>query len=261
MSKDDRDREQHRALSRRKALGHLGIIGGIAGAGAYAALAPPNWPGSLSDPDGERGKPIEIAHRLPEGGFAVAPSKMAADLGVARGTRVDAMVRSAVDAIGGIRRFVSSGDTVVIKPNVAFGRAAALGATTQPRCARGASFASSKKVAPRRFASRTIPSNRQKTASRAAESAPQRSMPVPVSFCRAPAPSRIFTSPGRRGSKSGPFFWQPFRGADKVIGVSPVKDHNLCRASMTTKKLVRAARRAPQPVSPGHPRHHRRPSR
>jgi uncharacterized protein (DUF362 family) len=32
-----------------------------------------------------------------------------------------------------------------------------------------------------------------------------------------------------------PFFWRPFRGVTKVIGVAPVKDHNLCRASMTTK--------------------------
>src|SRR5690606_29165122 len=32
-----------------------------------------------------------------------------------------------------------------------------------------------------------------------------------------------------------PFFWRPFLGANKVIGVAPVKDHNLCRASMTTK--------------------------
>ena len=32
-----------------------------------------------------------------------------------------------------------------------------------------------------------------------------------------------------------PFFWRPFEGANKVIGVSPIKDHNLCRASMTTK--------------------------
>src|SRR5204862_5582772 len=32
-----------------------------------------------------------------------------------------------------------------------------------------------------------------------------------------------------------PFFARPFRGATKVIGVAPVKDHNLCRASLTTK--------------------------
>ncbi len=34
--------------------------------------------------------------------------------------------------MGGIRRFASSGDVVVLQPDVAFERAAALGATTDP---------------------------------------------------------------------------------------------------------------------------------
>jgi uncharacterized protein (DUF362 family) len=41
--------------------------------------------------------------------------------------------------------------------------------------------------------------------------------------------------PGAKWIENWPFFWNPFRGADKVIGVAPVKDHNLCGASMTTK--------------------------
>src|SRR5204862_4478581 len=53
-------------------------------------------------------------------------------LGVARGARVAAMVRGAVDGIGGIGRFIQRGDVVVIKPNVAFERPAILGATTHP---------------------------------------------------------------------------------------------------------------------------------
>ena len=32
-----------------------------------------------------------------------------------------------------------------------------------------------------------------------------------------------------------PFFYRPFRGVEKVIGIAPIKDHNLCHASMTTK--------------------------
>jgi uncharacterized protein (DUF362 family) len=41
--------------------------------------------------------------------------------------------------------------------------------------------------------------------------------------------------PGATWIAEWPFFFRPFRGAHKVIGVAPVKDHNLCRASMTTK--------------------------
>jgi uncharacterized protein (DUF362 family) len=42
-------------------------------------------------------------------------------------------------------------------------------------------------------------------------------------------------TPGATWIENWPFFYRPFQGATKVIGVAPVKDHNLCRASMTTK--------------------------
>jgi uncharacterized protein (DUF362 family) len=41
--------------------------------------------------------------------------------------------------------------------------------------------------------------------------------------------------PGATWIERWPFFWRPFGGVTKVIGVAPVKDHNLCAASMTTK--------------------------
>ena len=41
--------------------------------------------------------------------------------------------------------------------------------------------------------------------------------------------------PGAKLIEHWPFFWRPFIGATKVIGVAPVKDHNLCGGSMTTK--------------------------
>ncbi len=232
--KDANGRTEYATLSRRKALRHLGVIGGIAGAGAYAALAPSSWPGSLADPDGERGKPIEIAHRLPEGGFAVESNSHAGDLGIARGLNAAALVRSAVGSIGGINRFISPGETVVIKPNVAFGRAAALGATTNPEVLAAlihlVKEAGASEV---RVADNPIESPQDcfiRTGIRAAslEAGARVYLPSPGAF-------ENINVPGATWLESWPFFWQPFRGADKVIGVSPVKDHNLCRASMTTK--------------------------
>ena len=46
---------------------------------------------------------------------------------------------------------------------------------------------------------------------------------------------RLLETPGATHIARWPFFWRPFAGVTKVIGVAPVKDHNLCRASMTTK--------------------------
>ena len=62
----------------------------------------------------------------------MAASATAAQIGIARGKDLAAMVRASVDAVGGMGRFISKGDIVVVKPNVAFERSAALGATTHP---------------------------------------------------------------------------------------------------------------------------------
>jgi uncharacterized protein (DUF362 family) len=52
-----------------------------------------------------------------------------------------------------------------------------------------------------------------------------------------PSPSSFETLevPGAKLIARWPFFYRPFHGVDKVIGVAPIKDHNLCHASMCTK--------------------------
>src|SRR5262249_12856061 len=72
------------------------------------------------DPYGLNAREAKPRLALPAGGYAVAPNKMLPALGVATGQNVDRLVRGAVDAIGGIQRFIKTGDVVVVKPNVAF---------------------------------------------------------------------------------------------------------------------------------------------
>ncbi len=224
----------HRLLERRALLKQGAAIAGLTAVGGWAAVAPPDWPLSLRDPDGERGKPVTTVRHLPKGGYAVAASPTAAALGIARGTRVDAMVRAAVDGIGGIGRFVRKGDVVLIKPNVAFERPAALGATTNPdvltalaRLVREAG-ASEVRVAdnPIESAESCFAKSGIRKATHAAGA--RLFLPTRGSF-------ETLRVPGATWIEQWPFFWHPFRGVTKVIGVSPVKDHNLCRASMTTK--------------------------
>src|SRR5438093_6445519 len=95
---------------RRKFLVQAGTVAAATLGAGYVSLAPPRWPLSLRDPDGERGKPRTPALQLPKGGFAIVPSPVLPYLGVAHGARVPAMVRGAIDAIGGIGRFVQRGD-------------------------------------------------------------------------------------------------------------------------------------------------------
>ena len=54
-------------------------------------------------------------------------------LAVAKGTSASSNVQRAVAAVGGMRRFVHSGDTVVIKPNICAARTPQYAATTNPQ--------------------------------------------------------------------------------------------------------------------------------
>jgi uncharacterized protein (DUF362 family) len=225
---------QAEQVRRRTFLKQAGLVAGLAAGAGWAALSPPGWPLSLRDPDGERGKPRRQILRLPANGYAVAPSATASVLGIARGQRVDAMVRAAVDAIGGIGRFVQRGDIVVIKPNVAFERAAALGATSSPEVIdaliRLVREAGAEEV---RVADNPIESPEAcfaRSGVRKASLAAGANVYLP-----SPGDFETLHVPGATWIEHWPFFWRPFAGATKVIGVAPVKDHNLCRASMTSK--------------------------
>jgi uncharacterized protein (DUF362 family) len=54
------------------------------------------------------------------------------DLAVARGTPPAGITRAAVDALGGMKRFVSRGDVVVVKPNIGWDRTPEYAANTNP---------------------------------------------------------------------------------------------------------------------------------
>jgi len=54
------------------------------------------------------------------------------DLAVARGTPPAAIVRAAIGSLGGMKRFVSRGDIVVVKPNIGWDRTPEYAANTNP---------------------------------------------------------------------------------------------------------------------------------
>lgn len=58
--------------------------------------------------------------------------KTPCDLAVAKGEKPAAVTRKAIEALGGMGRFVRRGDTVVIKPNIGWNRAPEYAATTNP---------------------------------------------------------------------------------------------------------------------------------
>lgn len=218
--------------SRREFFRKVGAAAGLIGGAGYLCLAPRSWPLALRDETGDAGKPAERVMRLKN--FRVEPPAGAGVLGVAHGENYDAMLRMALTAIGGIEHYIRKGDVVMIKPNVAFDRAPKLGATTNPavlaaliRLVREAG-ASEVRVADNPIESPE--SCFQKTGIReaAAAAGAEIYLPSPTSF-------EMLEVPGARLIARWPFFYRPFHGVDKVIGIAPIKDHNLCFASMTTK--------------------------
>jgi uncharacterized protein (DUF362 family) len=218
--------------SRREFLKKLGATAGLAGGVSYMWLAPHNWPLALRDDTGDAGKPGERKVRLKD--YRVEPPAGASVLGIAHGEHYLEMLRMAIGAIGGIEHYIRNGDVVLIKPNVAFDRAPRLGATTNPAVLtaliRLVREAGAVEV---RVADNPIESPEtcfQKTGIREAaiEAGAELYLPSPSAF-------EMLEVPGAKLIARWPFFYRPFHGVTKVIGVAPIKDHNLCFASMTTK--------------------------
>jgi uncharacterized protein (DUF362 family) len=144
------------------------------------------------------------------------------------------MVKRALDEMGGVDQFITKGDVVVIKPNVAFDKNPDLAATTQPdtiaavvRLCLGAGA--------RKVIVADNPINNPESCffkTRVGEAAIRAGadlmMPQESYF------EQLYIG-GETITHTWKMFYRPFREATKVIGVAPVKDHNLCKATVTLK--------------------------
>jgi uncharacterized protein (DUF362 family) len=109
-------------LERREFLKKAGFLaGGVLLAGGLGALAGCGGKTALR----------ETAKSVPSTTPAPTPSG-AADLAVAQGASPAEITRKAVDALGGMGRFVKSGNLVVVKPNASFMDGPEAGTSTHP---------------------------------------------------------------------------------------------------------------------------------
>lgn len=241
-------------MDRRQFFTRVAVASGIAGAAGYVAWAPEKWPLSLRDSKNpgmrslisQKPKPIQLKD------FRVERNKLiATDIGIARADRrydetgkpldfsPEETQRLLTAAIGqldpdGIRKFITKGDIVLIKPNVAFDRSPNLGATSNPtiveQMIRMVLDAGAQEV---RVADNPIESppdcfRKSKIDQAIAEGGGRAYLPDSNSF-------QMLYTPGAQLIEHWHFFHRPFTNVDKVIGISPVKDHNLCHASIGMK--------------------------
>lgn len=111
--------------TRRDALGRVAMTGGVlVGAAAVAKLRFDRGSFGLATPEGERQVRDFQSH-------AEGPAPV---LAIAKSSHDPAeLVRRAVDALGGMKRFVSRGDVVAIKPNIGWDRMPVHAANTNPK--------------------------------------------------------------------------------------------------------------------------------
>lgn len=198
-------------------------------AGVFSAGIP-----LLHDEEGRAGLPAERTVRLPAGGYAVADDSARPQLVIVHGHDPLAMITAGLRELGGAARFVTRGDRVIIKPNVAFDRSPPLGATSNPavvaaavRIFRGEG-AEEVRVLDNPINSPEGCFHRSGVGPAALEAGARVILPTPDQF-------RLLEVPGASLIVRWPMMYRPFMGVQRVVGIAPLKDHNLCSASMTMK--------------------------
>ena len=233
--------QNDKKLRRRKFLARAGKAGiSIAAAGIISYR--------LYDNQGPKpGVDVESLVTLPP--FSV-PSEEGKTMSIVKGADRKATVNKAIELLGGIKRFVKPGETVAIKPNVAFASPPMLGATAHPELVAEVVRLCYKAGAKRVYvtdnpindpASCFTLSGIRKAASRAGAKV---ILPKDHHF-------KHTTLEHGKLIKNWPIFFGPFEKVNKLIGITPVKHHARAGASMS-EKLVWPFGRTPQYFSPGY---------
>jgi uncharacterized protein (DUF362 family) len=187
------------------------------------------------DSKGPSGKPVTTDQLVTLPDFSVT-HKVSDTISIVEGPERTKTVEKAIELLGGIERFVKQGETVAIKPNVAFASPPMLGATAHPELVAQVVTLCLKAGAAQVIvtdnpindpASCFTLSGVGKAASQAGAKV---ILPREYHF-------RHTTLEGGKLIKNWPLFFKPFENVDKLIGVTPLKHHARAGASMTMKNF------------------------
>jgi uncharacterized protein (DUF362 family) len=224
-SDDNGSQPPANSVNRREFLWRMGATGALIAGSAYAGVK--LWQPNHFVPGFQEVKGLQLAS------YALDPSKVLPSMAIAHGTDHEKTVRAVLGALGGMDRFIQKGDVVMIKPNVAFDTPPALSATTHPDTLRAVAKlvleagASKVIIADNPINSPTGCFLKSGITAVASDMNLDLMYPSSTSFSPLQLEGEIL--------KRWTFFSEPFKKANKVIGVTPCKDHNLCHASMTMK--------------------------
>ncbi|MFY9923443.1 MAG: DUF362 domain-containing protein [Opitutaceae bacterium] len=163
-----------------------------------------------------------------------SPRVGGARMSIATGHDRSRMLEGALKALGGIGRFIAPGDRVMIKVNAAFATPAALAATTHPELAAAlvrlcrAAGASSVLVTDNPINDPASCFELTGIGQAVRQAGGDLFLPSTGAFRRG-------SLPGGKLIRNWPVLNEPFTGITKLIGVTPVKNHQRAGASMTLK--------------------------
>ncbi len=222
-----------RTLDRRTLIRRLAAAAGLTTVAGYPALAPEGWPLSRRDSTGLRSKSRPKPVRLKD--FTVEKPIFAPDLAVGHGPTPEERLRAALDALGGLEHYVRPGEIVLLKPNVAFDRSPILGATSDPDTVEALirmllvdCRAAEVRVADNPIESPADCFSRSGIGPAVGRAGGRVILPDDSAF-------RVLETPAATLIQRWPVFFRPLEGVDRVIGLAPAKDHNLCGASLGLK--------------------------
>jgi uncharacterized protein (DUF362 family) len=158
------------------------------------------------------------------------------DLAIVHGANAERIVRAAVDALGGMKRFIAKGDVVVVKPNIGWDRVPEQAATTNPEVVAAlvkmAFEAGAKKV---KVFDRTVNDPRRCYVQSGIEPA-AKAAGAEVSHID-DRKFRDVSIPGGVAIQSWPLYTELLE-ADKLINVPIAKHHGLSKLTMSMKNWM-----------------------
>ncbi len=210
------------ALSRREALVKLLRLGGVAAGTAGLGV----WLSKHSfRPEAALAAPMKRSH-------AVAADPKLPEVAVIQGDDPAQLARQAIAELGGIRRFVSRADVVVIKPNIGWDRTPEQAANTNPavvaEVVRQSWEAGAKKI----IVTDVSCNEPQRCFQRSgiAEAARREGAEVIL-----PEPTRFKDVDIGGSVLRGWQVFDPFLNADKIINIPIAKHHSLCGTTLGMK--------------------------
>lgn len=183
---------------------------------------------------------LPLGEWTPAFGAPAAPAPSAPLLAVARNGSPEALTRAALAGLGGMEKFVSRGDSVIVKPNIGWDRTPELAANSHPEVVK-AVVAMCLEAGAKRVRVMDRPCNDPRRCYQRSGIQPAiLALGAPEATMEHLDERKFVEIPLKdpQGSLKSWTFYKDFLEADKVINIPVAKHHNATRLTMSLKNVM-----------------------